>query len=69
MNESILPDDLDAQARERLGRLTLALAEDIERLNDPSVTAVMKALMREIGRVIAHNFDDDLGDSWQQHDR
>ncbi|TXM72823.1 hypothetical protein FV218_12520 [Methylobacterium sp. WL69] len=52
------PKDLDVATRERLGELTLALAEDVFALRDPHLDAIMRDLMLQVGRVIARNLED-----------
>jgi hypothetical protein len=52
------PKDLDIATRERLGELTLALAEDVFALGDPYPDAIMRDLMLRVGRVIAWNLED-----------
>jgi hypothetical protein len=50
-------EDLDTETREQLGERTLALAEDVFRLNDPHLDAIMRELMLQVGKVIAQNLD------------
>ena len=52
------PKDLDFAIRERLGELTLALAEDVFAPGDPYLDAIMRDLMLRVGRVIAWNLED-----------
>ena len=58
--------DLDAATRERLGRLTLALAEDVFDTGDPHLATLMRALMKEVGRVITYNLDETHDEHWTQ---
>lgn len=58
--------ELDAATRERLGRLTLALAEDIFDSRDAHLATLMRVLMKEVGRVITRNLDDPQNEYWTQ---
>lgn len=66
MPDSQEPKDLDATTRERLGQVTLALAEDIFAIGDPDLDAIMRTLMLRVGRVIARNLDEPQGGGWAQ---
>jgi hypothetical protein len=57
MADSQKPEDLDAETREHLGERTLVLAEDVFRLNDPHLDAIMRELMLRVGQMIAQNLD------------
>jgi hypothetical protein len=61
MAEAQKPEDLDAQTRAHLGERTLVLAEDVFRLNDPHLDAIMRELMLRVGRLIARDLDKPAG--------